>query len=90
MLLKGKRIIVKGAASGIGLTPMIERLAREGKIGVARLERRTPLGRIATVEDVARAAAFLLSDSSSYITGVVLSGGWRLGRLWGPGDVATA
>jgi NAD(P)-dependent dehydrogenase (short-subunit alcohol dehydrogenase family) len=71
-------------------TPMIDRLAREGKVDIARLERRTPMGRIAAIEDVARAAAFLLSDWSTYITGVILpvDGGWT--AYGGPGDVATA
>jgi NAD(P)-dependent dehydrogenase (short-subunit alcohol dehydrogenase family) len=71
-------------------TPMIDRLAREGKIDIARLEARTPLGRIAAVDDVARAAAFLLSDWSSYITGIVLpvDGGWT--AYGGAGDVLTA
>lgn len=71
-------------------TPMIERLAREGKVDIARLEKRTPLGRIATAEDVARAASYLLSDWSSYITGVILpvDGGWT--AYGGPGDVLTA
>lgn len=71
-------------------TPMVERLAREGKIDIGRLERRTPLGRIASVEDVARAAAFLLSDWSAYITGTILpvDGGWT--AYGGPGDVVSA
>ena len=71
-------------------TPMIERLAREGKIDIDRLERRTPMARIGEVEDVAKAAVFLLSDWSAYITGVVLpvDGGWT--AYSGPGDVATA
>lgn len=71
-------------------TPMVERLVAEGKIDIDRLERRTPLGRIGEVEDVARAAAFLLSDWSRYITGIVLpvDGGWL--AYGGPGDVATA
>jgi NAD(P)-dependent dehydrogenase (short-subunit alcohol dehydrogenase family) len=71
-------------------TPMIDRLVAEGKIDLDRLKRRTPMGRIATVDDVGRAAAFLLSDWSSYITGVVLpvDGGWT--AYGGPGDVATA
>jgi 3-oxoacyl-[acyl-carrier protein] reductase len=33
----------------------------------------TPLGRLGTVEDVARAVAFLVSDDASFITGQVLS-----------------
>ena len=33
----------------------------------------TPLGRLGTVDDMARAIAFLLSDDSQYITGQVLS-----------------
>jgi NAD(P)-dependent dehydrogenase (short-subunit alcohol dehydrogenase family) len=71
-------------------TPMVDRLASEGKLDIERLERRTPMGRIGEVEDVARAAAFLLSYWSSYITGVVLpvDGGWL--AYGGPGDVETA
>ena len=71
-------------------TPMIERLVAEGKIDLVRLQRRTPLGRLGGVEDVARAASFLLSGASSYITGIVLpvDGGWM--AYGGPGDVDTA
>lgn len=38
----------------------------------AALAEETPLGRLGTGEDVARAAAFLLSDRASFITGQVL------------------
>lgn len=71
-------------------TPMIERLVSEGKVDIGRLERRTPMGRIGEVADVARAAAFLLSDWSRYITGTVLpvDGGWL--AYGGPGDVTSA
>ena len=71
-------------------TPMIDRLADEGKIDLARLEARTPMGRIGEPGDVALAATFLLSDLSQYITGTVLpvDGGWT--AYGGPGDVRTA
>lgn len=71
-------------------TPMIERLTREGKVDIERLERRTPMGRIGAVEDVAHAAAYLLSDLSLYVTGANLpvDGGWL--AYGGPGDVLTA
>ena len=71
-------------------TPMIERLRREGKVDIDRLERRTPMGRIGSVEDVANAAAYLLSDLSAYVSGVNLpvDGGWL--AYGGPGDVLTA
>jgi NAD(P)-dependent dehydrogenase (short-subunit alcohol dehydrogenase family) len=71
-------------------TPMIERLEADGKIDIGRLERRTPMGRIGEIADVAKAAAFLLSDLSAYITGTVMpvDGGWL--AYGGPGDVVTA
>lgn len=42
-------------------------------------EARTPLGRVATPEDIARVAAFYASDDSQWITGqtLILSGGAR-------------
>jgi NAD(P)-dependent dehydrogenase (short-subunit alcohol dehydrogenase family) len=71
-------------------TPMIDRLVAQGKLDLDRLERRTPMARIGSVEDVANAAAYLLSDLSRYISGVNLpvDGGWL--AYGGPGDVLTA
>lgn len=71
-------------------TPMITSLVQQGKIDIARLERRTPMGRIGNVRDVANAAAYLLSDLSMYVAGVNLpvDGGWL--AYGGPGDVASA
>lgn len=45
---------------------------------IARLSQKTPLGRIGQADEVAGAAAFLLSDAASYITGIDLAvdGGW--------------
>jgi 2-deoxy-D-gluconate 3-dehydrogenase len=45
------------------------------------VEGRTPLGRIATPEDVAGPVAFLVSDEAAYITGqhLLVDGGWSIG-----------
>lgn len=72
------RIRVNCIAPGYILTPFTEKLIKEGRINNAALEKRTPLGRLGTPEEVAGAALFLVSDDSSYITGVTLpvDGGW--------------
>ncbi len=59
-------------------TPMDERDQGTGDYTSADIERRTPLGRFGTVEEVARVAVFLASDDASYITGscVTADGGW--------------
>jgi NAD(P)-dependent dehydrogenase (short-subunit alcohol dehydrogenase family) len=46
-----------------------------------KLARGVPLGRLAEPEDIARAALFLATNDSSYITGAVLpiDGGWQAG-----------
>lgn len=71
-------------------TPMVERLEAEGRADVARLERRTPMGRIGEVGAIAAAAAFLRSGMSPYTTGVVMpvDRGWL--AYSGLGAVETA
>ncbi|SFP36082.1 SDR family NAD(P)-dependent oxidoreductase [Salibacterium halotolerans] len=55
-------------------------MATEGK-GVPDAYQSVPLGRIGQPEEIARAAAFLASDESSYCTGteIVVDGGMTLG-----------
>jgi len=47
---------------------------------VKRYESKTPLARMATENDVARAILFLLSSDASYITGqnIIVDGGWTV------------
>ncbi len=61
----------------------------EGKIDINRLCDRTPIDRLGTPDEVARAIAFLASDWASYITGETLfvDGGWM--AYGGAGDVKT-
>ena len=43
-----------------------------------QIEGQTPMGRLGTAEEVAKAALFLASDDSSFMTGasLVVDGGW--------------
>ncbi|TDN91591.1 SDR family NAD(P)-dependent oxidoreductase [Microbacterium sp. BK668] len=46
-----------------------------------QFESRIPLGRLGTVDEVARTFVYLASDESSYVTGqhIILDGGWQVG-----------
>jgi NAD(P)-dependent dehydrogenase (short-subunit alcohol dehydrogenase family) len=68
-------------------TPMVERAVQHlmpgapAELAQAYLARQSPLGRMGTTEDVARAALYLASDDGSFMTGqaMVLDGGLTLG-----------
>ena len=83
-------IRVNAIAPAYTRTPMVEALLERKAFDPTILEKRTPLGRLAVPEEMARAAVFLLSDWASYITGAVLpvDGGWSV--VGGAGDVASA
>lgn len=69
-------------------TDMMEELIRQGMATVDEYARRTPLGRVAEVSEVAEAVLFLASDRASFITGENLrvDGGWvPYGNLYGRG-----
>jgi NAD(P)-dependent dehydrogenase (short-subunit alcohol dehydrogenase family) len=72
-------IRVNAVAPGTTMTAMMQKWAKLEPAIVEQLNAHTPLRRAASPEEIAQAAAWLLSDRASYITGVVLpvDGGMR-------------
>jgi len=77
-------INVNAIAPGYVMTEWIEDLIKKGVLKEDTLIRRTPLKRLPQVEDVSKAAVFLASNESDYITGEILrvDGGWVLYGGW--------
>ena len=69
---------VNAIAPGYVRTDLVLKLAEQKKIDLESLKRRTPQGRLTTLEDIAQMAIFLASDLSSHVTGQVIGvdGGW--------------
>ncbi len=67
--LAGRNITVNALALGLVDTDMTQGLSDEHR---AKLLDAVPLKRLATVDEVARIAVFLLSDDARYITGQVI------------------
>ncbi|MCX5778056.1 MAG: 3-oxoacyl-[acyl-carrier-protein] reductase [Elusimicrobia bacterium] len=65
-----RNILVNAIAPGFIQTAMTDALTDEQK---TKLAEQIPLGRLGTAEDVAKAAVFLCTDASSYITGEIIS-----------------
>lgn len=76
--LAGKGVRVNCVAPGFTKTEMIE--AVPDKI-LDKMKKKTPVGRLGEIEDIANAYLFLASDDASYINGAVLpvDGGLVLG-----------
>jgi NAD(P)-dependent dehydrogenase (short-subunit alcohol dehydrogenase family) len=73
--LKDRRIRVNAVSPGSTDTPGLSALLASSEAGEQRkkmISNMTPLGRLGTPDEVAKAVVFLASDDSSYITGVEL------------------
>ncbi len=70
-------ITVNAIAPGYCMTEMTKPLLSDPAV-VKRYEEKIPMSRLGTPEDMEGLAAFLASDSSSYITGqtIFIDGGW--------------
>lgn len=69
---------VNAVAPGYTRTDMVERLIANGKVDPALVERRIPLGRMATPEQIAEVIFHMASDQASFVTGafVPVDGGF--------------
>ena len=68
--LGSKSIRVNTVAPGYFESDMVADLTEEQK---SRIARRTPLGRLARIDEIAAAVLFFLSDNASFITGQLLA-----------------
>ena len=77
----GDGIRINCVCPGATETPIIDQIVARAAGFRAEIVAKTPMGRLATPEEVAAAIAYLASDDASYITGIALPvDGGRSGR----------
>ena len=67
-----KRIRVNAVCPGVIKTPMVDRLLIETGLGEKSFVAQEPMDRLGEPREIADAVAWLLSDESSFVTGVAL------------------
>ena len=79
---RGVRVV--GLAPGVVLTELVEKGLAEGTASLQAYERRTPMRRLGTPQEIAEAVLYLASDEASYVVGEVLrvDGGWGAYQLF--------
>lgn len=80
----GRGVRVVGIAPGVVRTELVERIIAEGWASERLYERRTPMHRLGTIEEIADAVLFLASGRARYITAETLrvDGGWVAYQLF--------
>ncbi|WP_409493509.1 glucose 1-dehydrogenase [Amycolatopsis sp. cmx-11-12] len=73
-----QKIRINALCPGGVRTAMLDEAIRKGLVPEQDLLARQPVGRFATPEEIAEAAAWLCSDASSFVTGhaMAVDGGW--------------
>lgn len=67
-----KRIRVNAVCPGVIQTPMVERMIAETGITQGSLLDQQPIGRIGEPQEIGEAVVWLLSDRSSFVTGIAM------------------
>jgi len=79
---RGVRVV--SVAPAYVATELLAGTSKAGGFTLEEVAHRTPLGRLAEPDEVARVVAFLVSDDASYVTGssVLVDGGWIADGGW--------
>ena len=79
---RGVRVV--GIAPGVVMTELVRKGLAEGTASLEAYQRRIPMHRLGTEEEIAEAVLFLASEEASYIVGETMrvDGGWAAYQLF--------